>query len=904
MGQLDNGMTYYIQHNEKPEDRVEIRLAVKTGSVMEDEDQLGLAHFVEHMAFNGTENFEKNELINFLETVGTRFGADLNAYTSFDETVYMLQLRTDDPEIMDKGMLVFEDWAGGLAFNHEEIDKERGVVVSEWRTRLSPGQRMQQEYLPILYKDSRYAQRLPIGDPEIIENADYDVVKRFYRDWYRPDLMAIIVVGDIDVDMMEKEIKERFSDLENPSNPRERKEYAVPQHKETLVSIVSDEEESFTRAAVTYKHPHAPTRTMDDYRNSVIRTLYNQMLNARLNEIGQEANPPFIFAFSGYGRDIGDIDAYSSSATTAEGEALRGLEAVLTENERVLRYGFTKGELERAKSELLVSAERRAKEKDKTASRSLAMRYVYNFLDENPIPGPEQNLALYEEMLPSIQLDDVNRLAEKWITDENRVVVITGPKKDEFPMPTEDDVRNLLNEIENKDLEPYVDDVSDAPLLAGELEEGKIVNDKEYKDVGVTEWELSNGVKVVLKPTDFKNDEILMRATSIGGHSNYDLETYPSASNATSIVSESGVGEFSATQLEKKLTGKTVYVNPYIGELYEGMNGGASPEDLETLFQLVYLYFTAPREDADAFQSFMTKQKAIYGNLMSNPNYYFLNETIKIKTNDHPRRGFPTVEDMEKVDLETAMSVYKDRFKDASDFTFIFVGNFDMPTMKKFSTMYLANLPTADRKDMWKDVGADYVQGKVDKSFSMGKAPKTQVDITFHGEAEWNMDTRYAMRSMVEALRIKLRESMREDKGGVYGVSVRGNISRIPKEEYSINISFNSDPEKTDELIQTAMADIQDVMKNGVDETYLTKVKETQRQTMVTDLKENRFWSSQLEFAYENDLDPNMIQMENLEKKIAALDSDMIKNAASQYFNFDNMIQIVMSPEEEMQVEP
>ncbi|MEL6868042.1 MAG: pitrilysin family protein, partial [Bacteroidota bacterium] len=382
MGTLANGMKYFLRYNQKPEDRVEIRLALNAGSMQEDEDQLGIAHFVEHMAFNGSKNFKKNELVDYLESVGTRFGPDLNAYTSFDETVYMLQTRTDDPELLDKGLLIFEDWAVGLAFEPEEIDKERGVVVAEWRSSLSPRQRLMNKYFPVMYQGSRYAKRLPIGDPEIIQNADYATIKRFYQDWYRPDLMAIVLVGDMDLDEMEAEIVRRFSALKNPEVLRPVEEYPVPPHSETLVAIHSDPEAPFTNVQLMYKHDFEAVKTIGDYRNIIIQILYNNMLDSRLDELAQQPNAPFNYAYTGYSRDVGQLATYSSWAMTPEGTALRCLEALLEENQRVLQHGFTATELERTKADLLNGMERAYKERDKTESVRFAMRYVYHFLDD------------------------------------------------------------------------------------------------------------------------------------------------------------------------------------------------------------------------------------------------------------------------------------------------------------------------------------------------------------------------------------------------------------------------------------------------------------------------------------------------------------------------------------------
>jgi zinc protease len=896
-GQLSNGMHYYIRKNQKPENRAELRLALHAGAMQEDEDQRGLAHFVEHMAFNGSTHFKKSELVDYLETVGTRFGPDLNAYTSFDETVYMLQVRTDDKALLEKGLLVLEDWAGGVAFDDEEIDKERGVVESEWRSGLSPQERLFNTWFPVMYQGSRYAERLPIGKTEVIKNANYETVKRFYREWYRPDLMAVVVVGDFDLDVMEADIKQRFSKYNNPPTKREKASNVVPKHKETLISICSDEEAPFSNVQLVYKHPHQSTTTMQDYRRALVHRLYNGMLSARLDELSTASNPPFSFAYSGYSRDVGDIDTYSSYAMVPEGGTLRGLEVILEENERVMRHGFTSGELERQKADMKTSMEKAFKERDKTDSGRLSMRYVYHFLDNNPIPAIEDEVKFYEELLPGITVAEVNALAKQWITDENRVVVISGPKKEKTPLPSEADVRNLLENIKNKDIGPYVDNANDAPLLAN------IPKPVSYRDLNrydpgvVTELLLANGVMVVLKPTDFKNDEILLNAFSPGGHSLASDEDYYAASAAARIIDESGIGDFSLTQLQKKLTGKTVSLSPYIGELYEGFNGAASPDDLETMLQLLYLYFHEPRKDGEALQSYIAKQKAFYENLLSQPDNYFMDQVSKIQYNNHPRRGFPSAKDIEKIDLEKVYHFYKDRFADASDFTFTFVGNFDVESITPLIAAYLGNLPSVRRVDKWKDVGANFQKGKIEKSFNKGEAPKSQINLLYHGDFEYTPQNNYDFQSLIEVLRIKMRESMREDLGGVYGVQVSGSTSKFPSSKYSITISFNADPPMVEKLIEAAQKDIANARLSGAEEKDLTKVKETQRQGRIKDLKENRFWSRKLQEVYKYDGDPSEISLENLEQFIESLNSDSIRKAAKAYFNDNNFIKVVMMPE-------
>ena len=896
-GVLSNGMHYYIQKNVRPENRAELRLAVNAGSVLEDEDQKGLAHFVEHMAFNGTRNFEKNELIDYLESTGTRFGPDLNAFTSFDETVYMLQVRTDSTALFDKGMQVIRDWADGITFDEEEIDKERGVVESEWRSRLSPDQRMQNVYFPIMYKGSQYAERLPIGDPEIIKNADYETIKRYYRDWYRPDLMAVVVVGDVDVSTVEAQVKQLFGDIPAATSPRPRTKYDMPKHPETLVSVVSDKEASFTNVRVMYKHDKIHTKTTADFRESLVRQVYNRMLGARLSEISKNPDPPFMFAYTGYGGDVGDMDTYSSFAFVPEGKASAALETLLTENKRVLRHGFTAGEMERAKKEMMEGAERNVKEMDKTESNRLVMRYVYKYLDDIATPSPSQALALYEQYLPSIQLSEVNALPSQWIRDESRVVVINGPQKEEAPLPEEDEVRNMLEQVAQTSVEPYVDDVVEEPFFTAELSETPIAEDITYEEVDVRYIKLANGVDVYLKKTDFKNDEILMSAQSPGGSSLYNDDEYFNASNAASIVSEAGIGAFSPTQMDKLMAGKTVFVSPYIGTLSEGMNGSASPDDMEIMFQMIYKYFYEPRIDAEAFASFVSKQSGVFKNLMSNPTYFFSDYVSRKKYDEHPRVGFPSADDWTDLDYARAMEIYKERFADASDFTFSFVGNFDEDKITSFIQTYLGNLPTIDREEDWKDLGIDPVKGVVKERFEKGEAPKTNVHMYFHGDYKYNVENNYIMNSTLAYLRIKLREALREELGGVYGVRLSGGGSKKPKENYGIVISFNADPPMTDTLIQEAKRVIQSAIEEGPNDLDMTKVKETQKQGRVKNLKENRFWQRRINTAHEEDKNFDEILLSTLEKRIEGLTAAQIQEAISTYFDYDDYMEFIMDPE-------
>ncbi len=900
MGQLDNGLKYYIQANQKPENRAELRLAVGVGSINEDDDQLGLAHFVEHMAFNGTKNFEKSEIVDYLQSVGTRFGPDLNAYTSFDETVYMLQVRTDSQELLDKGMLILEDWSHAITFEGEEIDKERGVVESELRSGLSADERMRNKYLPVIFHESKYAERLPIGTREIINNAPYSALTRYYKDWYRPDLMAVVVVGDIDVDEMEQDITRRFSKLTNPASPRQREKFDFPDHDETLVVVTKDKEAAFTTASVYYKHKNKRVRNLMDYRRSLVQSLYNRMLNNRLDELRQSSEPPFIYGYSGYGRQVGDLDTYTSYVSTGEGQAMKGLEAVLVENKRALDHGFTQSELDRTRIEMLSEAETAAKEEDKTQSGTLSMRYVYHYLNENPVPSPTQRHQLQQALLPTIQIAEINDLARTWITDgSNRVVVVTGPDKEEVPLPTEAEILSLIKAVDAREVSPYEDNVANVPLMEAAPAAGSVASAKTIESIGVTEWTLSNGVRVVLKPTDFQNDEINFTAFSPGGHSIYGDEDYRSASLASAIVNQSGVGPFDLIQLQKVLAGKQVQAGPFISELEEGMQGFSTIKDLETMFQLIHLYFTAPREDEAAFSSLMSRQKQVLQNLFVNPTYYFRNRATKLKYKDHLRRGIPTVEDLESVSLEKVTEVYRDRFADAGDFTFIFVGNFDEASIKPLILKYLASLPSTGRQETWKDVDASMIKGRHIDRFSYGEAPKAQVEMNWHGGFDWDIrEDRYHLNALMEVLRNKLRESMREDQGGVYGVRVSGRASKEPREGYGVTISFNAEPTDVDTLIRTALSEIQKVMEEGASDEDIVKVVEVQRQSRIKGLKENNFWTNSLRSYYSYGLDAELLLLENYEPLLENLDSDDIQQMATRLFDTDNYIEIVMMPEE------
>ncbi|MDQ1266730.1 MAG: zinc protease, partial [Bacteroidota bacterium] len=639
-GKLDNGLTYYIKVNHKPEKRMELRLAVKAGAICEDDDQNGLAHFCEHMAFNGTKNFPKMDLINFLESVGVRFGADLNAYTAWDQTVYMLELPTDKPELIDKGFLVMEDWGHNVAYTTEDIEKERGVIMEEWRLGKGAEDRCDRKHYPIVFYNSKYAKRDIIGDTAIISRCNPDALRRFYKDWYRPDLMAIIAVGDFDKDEVLKKIKEHFGRIKPATTERKREKFSVPYHKETLVTVATDKELSFPSVEIIFKHPERELGSYKAFRENIIDNLFTSMLNNRLDEERQGKNPPFVFAYSYASNFVGDLRVFQLSSM-GKGEAIdQTLRALITQIFKVKQNGFTESEFDRAKKESLRFMEKAFAERDKTESRNYASEYIRNFLENESAPGIASELELYNKWLPDISLKEVNEAANNYIRKESVVISISAPEREGVKVPTEPEALKTFNEIADSKIAGYVDEVSDKPLFSKQLTPGKIVETKEIKDIGVTELKLSNGMRVVLKPTDFKNDEIQFTSFSPGGTSLATDDIYYSAAVASSIIGQSGISDFSKIQLDKMLTGKIVNVYPRIGELTESIEGSASPNDIETMFQLINLYFTEPRKDVDAFNSWKDRTMSSIKEQKNSPRSVF-SDSIRVTMSQYHFRGMP-----------------------------------------------------------------------------------------------------------------------------------------------------------------------------------------------------------------------------------------------------------------------
>ena len=897
IGKLENGLVYYVRKNNKPEKRIEIRLAVNAGSILENDDQQGLAHFMEHMNFNGTKTFPHNELIDFLQKTGVRFGADINAYTSFDETVYMLQLPTDDSVLVEKGFQVLEDWSHNALLDNKEIDKERGVITEEWRLGLGAQDRMMKKFFPIIFKDSRYANRVPIGKVEVIENFKHETLRDFYNDWYRPNLQAIIVVGDIDPDKAEARIKAHFSGIKNPENPKERTVYDLPDNTAPLIAITTDKEATENFILIFYKHPLSSEKTLGDFRQNIMAELYTGMLNNRFNEISQKPEAPFVFANAGYGRFLARTkDAYIVNAMPKESQIDKSLETMLAENERVRRFGFTQTEFDRQKEEMMSQYQKAAKEFDKTESMEFTNDYVSNFLSGDAIPGAQKKFKYVTKLLPGINLQEINDLAKKWVTDNNLALVIMAPEKAGVKVPTEAEILAIINQSKTAELKPYIDNFKEEPLVKEEIKAGKIIERKENKTLGLTELKLSNGVTVVLKPTIFKNDEILISAYSPGGNSLVPDNEFMSANYASEIINMSGAGNFDNVELDKKLKGKNLKINPYIDDVKEGFHGNSAPKDLETLMQLVYLYFKSPRKDTTAFKAFMSQMENQMKFMKSSPIMAFYDTSFKTVYPGYKRMIiFPSPSQLNEVRLDQAFNIYKDRFADASDFKFFMVGNFSIDSITPMIEKYLGGLPGLNRNETWKDTSPKFADGVTNLTVYKGTDPQSMVGIIMSEKFIWDEKTLLHLRMINEILSIKLVEVIREKLSGVYSPQVRINWDQYPKPTFQLMIMFGCSPKTTEKLTKAVFGEMKKILKKGPTEVDLKKAQEALIRKRETDLEKNDFWLNKIESIYFNH--DNQASIADYKDRVNGVTITDLKITAQSILKPDHYVRVVLMPE-------
>ena len=906
-GVLSNGLSYYIRYNEEPRDRAHISLVVRAGSVHEEEEQRGLAHFVEHMAFNGTERFAKQEIVDYLESIGSSFGSHLNARTGFDDTLYFLDIPTGDPEITETTFQILSDWAYAVSFDPEEVELERGVVLEEWRGSQGFYSRIEDGLLALLLGSSLYTQRSPIGLPEIIETAPAEELRNYYERWYRPDLMAVVAVGQFDVEEIEAKITQHFAPPPEGEARQERAaigaatdrpSFAVPGHDEPWIEVFTDAESPGTQFILIRKLAPETGQDLAAFRRFVIERLAFMMFDARLSELAQAEDPPFLFAQalrSGY---VEPLDIMQFAAWVEEDGVPRGLTAMLEELQRVRLYGFTEGELGRAKSDLLRAAESVYKQREQTPSRSFANEYAAHFLAGTPAPGIEAEWELYQQLLPQISIAEFEDVVAAWTRAEDTALLVVRPSETDAASDDELTAATLaqLQAADTLDVEPYADELGDVPLLAEIPTPGSITSEEHIESIDAEMWILSNGITVIAKQTDFRDDEVEFTAFSPGGHSLASDEDHVSALYAAGLVGGSGVGLHDNVTLEKLLAGKRVAVSPFISELFEGFSGYASPEDLETLFQLITLYATQPRLDQAVFDRYQARLNSIAEINAAQPDSVFFDTVNRVLAQGHLRQRPLTLELLEELSMERAESVYAERFADLGDATFVFVGAFDWEALRSLTETYLASLPTMGRVEEWVDHDIDPPAGVIDQVVRSGIEPRSNTVVVFAGDMDWSRQESLTLSVVGDVLQIRLRERVREELGGTYSIGVNGGGSSLPDEEYLVSIIFGSDPDRTEELFGEVLDGIAWLQEGGEQED-LDKVKEQLRTLREEDLRENGFWLNQIRAAVQRG--EEFTEILGFDDRLDALTLEQVADAAQLYLPSDRYVRVVLFPEEE-----
>ncbi|MDD3079482.1 MAG: insulinase family protein [Paludibacter sp.] len=898
-GKLDNGLTYYIRANKLPKERAEFYIAQNVGAILENDDQNGLAHFLEHMCFNGTKNFPEKGVINFLEKIGVKFGENINAYTALDQTVYNLSdVPTIRDGIIDSALLVLHDWSGFVTLDGKEIDDERGVIREEWRTRASADRRMWTASNKQKYPGSQYAKRDVIGDTAVINNFKYQTLRDYYKKWYRPDEQAIIVVGDINVDQIESKIKKIFADIAAKPNAGERPIYPIYNNTEPIISIVTDPEARLTRIEVEYKQDKMPSelkKSINGYVVGVINNLISMMLGNRFDEITQDPDAPFVGGYGYYGELVKSKDAFQMLVVPKEGSELEGLKALLLEAEKMKRFGFTNSELERAKSDLLSRMEKAYNDRDNQKNNSYVQEYVGNFLDDEVIPGIEWEYQTLQAVLPRLNAAMVNQLAKSYVTDTNLIVSIMTPEKASVKIPSKDEILKAIADSKTTELTARAEESLDKPLITEIPAPGTIKKITENKEYGTTEWTLNNGVKVIFKPTEFKKDEILMSAYSQGGLSKFATTDLPSATLATGIVGNNGLGEYNQIELNKVLTGKTASASPYISRYTEGFDGNSSVKDFQTMLQLVYLNFTATRKDDKAFQALMNMYKTSLANSETDPRRAFSDSVSSMYYNHSPRLVLMNLKTLEKVDQNKALALFRERFAAPSDFTFLFTGNVNPndSAMKADVLTYLGGLKSDKVKEKYTDTKIRQPKGNIKNYFGKEmQVKKASNFVLYSGEMPYTIQNQTTMRAIGDILDLRYTENVREKEGGTYGVGVRGSISNTPIDEATLLMQFDSDPDKQQHLIGIIHAEIKKIVDNGPTAEDLDKVKKNLLKKLTEDMEENNWWENAI-LTYKQD---KVDLLKDYKATIEALTPELVQKTLKKLVDQGNVLEVVMKP--------
>ncbi|MDL2297224.1 insulinase family protein [Bacteroidales bacterium OttesenSCG-928-C03] len=900
IGKLENGMTYYLRANKKPENRIEFQLAVNAGSMQENEDQLGLAHFTEHMGFNGIPGYPGNELVSELQNIGVSFGGDLNAYTSFDETIYMVQMPADDQKYIDMGLNILYGWACGMLMDNQEIDDERGVITEEYRMGLGASDRMRKEWFPVVFANSRYADRLPIGTLEVIQGFKHQTIKDFYNDWYRPDLQAVIIVGDFDMEQMEKAVKDKFGKIPAKKECRQKISYPVPPHKEPQAVVCTDKEAMGTQVMLVRTFPHFAMKTQGDYRTHLMHELYYMMYDSRYSEMLQDPKTPFVGASTGYGELVGNVDAYMSSASSKDGKVKESLEALMREDYRVLQHGFLDTELARAKEELLSLLEKSSKEVDKTESGNFAAEYVNHYLKGDPIPGAKREYNLAKRMMESITVAEVNALAKQWIVSDNIAAVVLMPEKEGVVIPTKEEILDIVKNRSLLNVEPYVDTYKEQEIVEADLlKPGKVTSTKEYSSINTKEITLSNGITVFLKKTDFKNDEIIFNARSKGGISLYQEQDVLSALFAGEFVTRAGISEMNYTSLEKKLKGKVLELSPYISTIEEGFSGSMSPKDADLFFQYLHALFTSPREDANAYELVINETVEQLAMIKAMPMYRFLGSFMdEIAQNSPYAANVLTMkeEDVRKANYQRGVEIYKERFANPADFIYTFVGNFDEATFIPMIEKYLGSLKTTATKENFRaEVLPEFPKNKLEQNVYAGVEEQSWVGIAYEKEYPWSNKNNMILSQISQALQIELIETIREKMSGVYSPMLMMNYEKYPVNAYNIMVMFSCSPDNTDKLSKAVFDILKDFQKKGPKAETLKKVKEQMIRQYEKSQKENSYWLSLIAGRTFNG-EP-LETTEKYEDRVKNITAKEITKFMNQYFDAEHYVKMYLYPE-------
>ncbi|MCP4310978.1 MAG: insulinase family protein [Bacteroidetes bacterium] len=897
-GVLDNGMTYYIKANQEPKERASFYIIQNVGALLEDDHQDGLAHFLEHMAFNGTEHFEGKGIINTLERHGVAFGADINAGTGQDHTVYMLMnVPATKPGLIDTCLLILNDWSNYLLLTEEEIDAERGVIKEEWRTRRTAQWRLQQGSMPYFFPNSKYAERDVIGSLDVIENFEYDALRDFYHKWYRTDLQAIAIAGDFDADEMETKVKELFSKIPAVKNPSERPMFEIPDQEAPLFGVVTDKEASqtFIQYLVRHKKETMDPESLLDHRESYIQNLFSDMMGQRVNELLQKGDPPFVFGAVSYGDFVTGYEIFSMYLSPKPNEEALGLGALLTEVERAKRYGFTQSELERAKAEILTRWEKKYNERDKISNDEYIQDYIGNYLFKNAYLSAEQGYKLVQALLPTITVEDFNVRMKEWMSSENQSLVIQGPEGEEHKHLTEAEAMAVFHQIAAAEIEPYEEEELAESLVSEELAPAVITSIKNLEQFDAVEWTLENGARVVFRHADYEKDQVQIRGYSVGGGSLFDNEYVPSVDMLINLTSFYGVGEFDATSLQKMLTGKSVEFNMQLGNLNEGVVGKATPKDMETMMQLLYLSFSQPRFDEPAHEAIMARYDALVANMGNNPQKIMGDSMNLILTNYHPRTRVLDMDFLGDIEFKMIEEVYRDRFADASDFFFVIVGNVEEEQLKPLVQKYIGAIPDLDRTETWVNRKILEPQGVVARDIELSlETPKANVNIVINQPMSYKPYNRQVMNVIEGILELRFTESIREEEGGTYGVRIGTNLQRLPAGKANMKISFDCDPDRADDLKAKVFLELDKLAQEGPSTEDLSKTVGNMLKNREQSKEHNSYYLNTIYGYYIHGI--NYDDPANYEDILNGLSTKDVKKVMKAFYKKPNIVDVVFKP--------